>query len=135
TSHRTVDVASLGAVIDLPEDLPLPRRCPLCGESWVGYGTTADSVTVFLTCENYHRHDQTMTAEQVMTLLLAVAPAELLSRSIWVVGEDHPVSEERHMRLEPDHCVPGFPLTIDGQHYAVHEVDVDKVWIRPIVSD
>jgi hypothetical protein len=101
---------------------------------WTGHGTRADG-TVFVTCGQFHTFELRLDPEQVLAFQLAVKHEQLLSRPMWIVGEDHPVSDDPHMRLTPDFCKPGMNLSIHRVPYVVDHVEVDRVWIRPVSSN
>jgi len=56
----------------------------------------------------------------------------LLSRPIWIVGEDHPVPDAQ---LPPELAEPGQRLNIDNRHYVVESVLVDRVLVRRAQTD
>jgi hypothetical protein len=94
-------------MLEIPPELPLPAACPQCGAEWIGFGSGGDETEIRLACANWHEHMQLMSAEEVMALPLAVAPEQLLSRAMWRVGDDHPISDDPHMRLSPAFAEPG----------------------------
>jgi hypothetical protein len=66
-----------------------------------------------------------------MAFHLAVAPEQLLSRAMWRVGDDHPISDDPHMRLSPAFAEPESHVRINGVAYVVVSTEPDRVWIRP----
>ncbi|MGA3217185.1 MAG: hypothetical protein ABSD97_16015 [Acidimicrobiales bacterium] len=117
-------------MLEIPPELPLPAACPQCGAEWISFGEGPDPVLVVLYCANWHKHAQTLTAEEVMAFRLALEPKRLLSRPMFVVGENRPIYEDRHMWLGPDHAMPGANVSIDQVIYVVVQVEPDRVWIR-----
>jgi len=67
-----------------------------------------------------------------MRFRLAVESEKLLSRPIWIVGEDRPVPGTQ---LPPELAEPGRTLNIDKRRYVVESVLVDRVWVRPAETD
>ena len=49
---------------------------------------------------------------------------------MWVVGEDHPISDDPMLHLEPDWAVPGMNVRIDRRSYIVDSVEPERIWIR-----
>lgn len=117
-------------MLEIPPDLPLPAACPQCGAEWIGFGGGPDPVLVELCCANWHKHAETLTAEEVMAFRLALEPKRLLSRPMFIVGENLPVYEDRSMWLGPDHAFSGAMIKVDNVPYVVVSVDPDRVWIR-----
>lgn len=116
---------------ELPADSPLPKVCPECGAAWMGHGSTADPNAVFLVCSKWHRYDQTLAAEEALAHELAVKPEELLSLPIWVVGDDHPLSDDPRHRVSP-RIARGSGVAINGREFVVESVGLDCVWVRPV---
>lgn len=102
----------------------------------MGHGGAADPLEVQLICEKWHAHHQWITAEQVMSFRLENDAGSLLGRAIWVEGDDHPLSDNPHFLLPPEVSEPGNTIEFfDDISYVVTSVEVDRVWVRPLLSD
>ena len=114
-----------------PIELNLPKTCPKCGEAWVGFGTSADKVSLF--CDQNHLHNRDSTDAEILAFERALYPDKDMAKEVWLVGGTAPWPGMAP--LPPHAAVPGFRLTINDEPFIVVRVDNGRVWIDHVVTD
>lgn len=117
-------------MVTIPDELPLPKTCAVCGEEWARW-IVHDAGALELVCPAMHHRPVGLSPTQRLAFELANDPRLPLRRTVWIVGESKPLTDDPNARLAEDLLSAGTRLTLLGRNFEVDHLDGERVWVRP----